>query len=336
MKKYLSAKLILILAVIVLAFVIPLFSPSNYIISNLVTCMFFAAMAECWNIIGGYGGQVSWCHASFVAIGAYSNFILNAELGLSPFLSIPIGIVISCLIATLIGYSTFRLHGAYFSIATIACGEAIRVLIQYFDKFTKGAAGMYVTYHGYNFWSLSFVNDIPFYYIALIVLLTVIFLTFLFVKSKTGYYLSAIKGNETAAESLGIEVFKVKLRAFQISAMLTSVVGCFYGSYLTYIAPTSTASFDLSMKIGVVAIVGGVASLLGPVIGGFIVILLIELTSVLFGASGGSQMIYGLLLMVVIIFKPEGIIGFFHKKGDGGRKGGKKFPMFKATKKERA
>lgn len=332
MNKFLSKKYIPAYVLLVIFLFIPAVTTGNYIISNLVNCMFFASMAGCWNIIGGYGGQVSWCHASFVAMGAYANFIMSTELGLSPFVSLPIGMIIAVVIATVIGYSTFRLHGPYFSIATIACGEAIRVLIQHFDKLTKGAAGMYVTYRKADFWALTFENDIPFYYIALIIMLLMVAITYLFTKSKTGYYLSAIKGDETAAESLGIETFKVKLRAFQVSAMMAAVVGCFYASFLTYIAPTSTASFDLSMKIGVVAIVGGVASLWGPVVGGFVVILLIEATSVLFGAAGGSQMVYGILLMLVIIFKPEGITGFFRKDNTVNTKTGLSF----RRKKERA
>lgn len=325
MKKYLQKKYIFGYVLLTIALLLPAVTTGNYIVSVMVNCMFFAAMAGCWNIIGGYGGQVSWCHASFVAVGAYANFILNAELGWSPFVTIPVGMVVAAIIATIVGYATFRLHGPYFSIATIACCEAIRVLIQHYDRFTKGAAGMYVTYRKSDFLALTFANDLPFYYIAIILVLLVVLVTYIFTKSKTGYYLSAIKGDETAAESLGIETFKIKLKAFQLSAVMASVVGCFYASFLTYIAPTSTASFDLSMKIGVVAIVGGVASLWGPVIGGFVVCLLIEVTSVLFGATGGSQMVYGILLMVVIIFKPEGIIGFFHKDNTVNKKSGISF-----------
>lgn len=329
MKKILTGKYAAADLLLVIALLLPVFIKGNYMISNLVNCMFFACMAGCWNIIGGYGGQVSWCHASFVAVGAYANFIMNAELGVSPFVSIPIGMAVSVFIATVIGYSTFRLHGPYFSIATIACGEAIRVLIQYFDRFTKGAAGMYVTYRKPDFLALTFANDIPFYYIALTLICLIVLTAYFFTRSKTGYYLSAIKADETAAESLGIETFQVKLKAFQLSAMMSAVTGCFYASYLTYIAPVSTASFDLSMKIGVVAIVGGVASLWGPVIGGFVVILLIEVTSVFFGSAGGSQMVYGILLMLVIIFKPEGIIGFFRKDSMSGKK-----PLFSIKRKK--
>lgn len=312
--KYIVGGIILLTAIL-----IPILTTGNYIVSNLVNCMFFAAMAGCWNIIGGYGGQVSWCHASFVAMGAYANFILSVNFGLSPFVSIPVGMGFAFVVATLIGYSTFRLHGPYFSISTIACCEAVRVLIQYFDSVTKGAAGIYVTYRRNDFLALTFASDRAFYYIALLIMLGIVFITYQFTKSKTGHYLSAIKGDEVAAESLGIETFKVKLKAFQLSAILCSVVGCFYASFLTYIAPTSTASFDLSMKIGVVAIVGGVATLWGPVIGGFVVTLLIEATSVLFGSAGGSQMVYGLLLVLIIIFRPAGIISFFTKEGSAKR-----------------
>ena len=122
MKNILSKKYIPAYVLLVIFLLIPAVTTGNYIISNLVNCMFFAAMAGCWNIIGGYGGQVSWCHASFVAVGAYANFILNTEFGWSPFLTIPVGMVIAAIIATIVGYSTFRLHGPYFSIATIACG----------------------------------------------------------------------------------------------------------------------------------------------------------------------------------------------------------------------
>ena len=115
MKKILTGKYAAAGLLLVIALLLPVFIKGNYMISNLVNCMFFACMAGCWNIIGGYGGQVSWCHASFVAVGAYANFIMNAELGVSPFVSIPIGMAVSVFIATVIGYSTFRLHGPYFS-----------------------------------------------------------------------------------------------------------------------------------------------------------------------------------------------------------------------------
>jgi len=316
MRKYklLSIKNIALVALVAVMAVIPLIVKGNYIISIFVSCLIFASLGSAWNIIGGYGAQISWCHSAFVTIGAYSNFILSVNFGISPFLSMPIGMLISFIFATIIGHGTFKLRGAYFSIATIAFAESLRIAIQYFDKLTKGAAGIYVTYTGSSFSKLTFKNDIPFYYIALVLLILIVFIIYRFTKSKTGHYLGAIKGNEDAAESLGIEAFKVKLTAFQLSAIFTSVIGAIYGSYLTYIAPSSTCGFDLSIKIGVVAIVGGIGTIAGPIIGAFIFIPLIEIASKLLGQIGGSQMLYGLLLIIIVIFRPEGVVSLFKRK----------------------
>jgi branched-chain amino acid transport system permease protein len=283
----------------------------NYIITILIQCLAFAIFGICWNILGGYGAQISWCSAAFVAIGAYTNFIFQRFFSVSPFVTLPLGVVLSFLFSTGIGYGTFRLRGPYFSIATIAFAEALRSAIQYFAPITKGAAGIYVTFKKDSFWDLTFRNDTPFYYIIFFLMLLAIFFSYRFTKSKTGYYLSCIKGDEDAAQSLGIETFKVKLRAFQISAMMMSIAGAFYGSFLTYISPFSTASFDLSIQIGVVAIVGGVSTLWGPVLGAFIVVPLIEITGKILGQRGSSTIFYGFLLILIVIFCPKGLIHLF-------------------------
>lgn len=307
-KKFFSiGKLVPFLFFIVLL-IIPFLTDSNYLIILVVNCMAFAIFGLSWNIIGGYGAQISWCSSTFVAIGAYTNYIAYTNFGISPFLTLPLGMIISFLMATFIGSSTFRLRGAYFSIATIAFAEAFRSFIQHFSQWTKGTAGIYVTYKGENFWDLTFKNDTPFYFITLVLMGLAVLYTSWFTHSKTGYYLSSIKGDEDAAESLGIETFKIKLRAFQISAMMMSIAGCFYASFLTYISPDSTVSFDLSIKIGVVAIVGGIGTLWGPIIGAFLIIPLIELAGVLLGQLGSSNVLYGLLLILIVIFRPKGVI----------------------------
>lgn len=283
----------------------------NYIITIIIQCLAFAIFGICWNILGGYGAQISWCSAAFVAIGAYTNFILQREFKISPFLTLPLGVVLSLIFATMIGYGTFRLRGPYFSIATIAFAETLRSVIQYAQGITKGSAGIYVTFKRDSFWMLTFRNDTTFYYIMFALMMLAVYAAYRFTKSKTGYYLSCIKGDEDAAQSLGIETFKVKLRAFQISAMMMSVGGAFYGSFLTYISPFSTASFDLSIQIGVVAIVGGISTLWGPVLGAFVVVPLIEITGKLLGQRGSSTIFYGLLLIVIVIYCPKGLIHLF-------------------------
>lgn len=287
---------------------LPFLGLINYYVVLLVNCMAFAIFGIAWNIIGGYGAQISWASSTFVAIGAYTNYIALTNFGISPFVTLPLGMVLSFLMATFIGSSTFRLRGAYFSIATIAFAEAFRSFIQHFADWTKGTAGIYVTFKKESLFDLTFRTDTPFYFIMLVLLAAAVLFTGWFARSKTGYYLSAIKGDEDAAESLGIETFKIKLRAFQISAVMMSIAGCFYASFLTYISPESTVSFDLSIKIGVVAILGGIGTLWGPVIGAFIIIPLIEMASVLLGAKGSSNVLYGLLLMLIVIFRPKGVI----------------------------
>ncbi|MCL2865450.1 MAG: branched-chain amino acid ABC transporter permease [Lachnospiraceae bacterium] len=326
-KNLLQPKFIVMLIAFLFFLILPTFIESNYIITVLIKCMAFAVFGMAWNIIGGYGAQVSWASASFVAIGAYTNFIMQVELSISPFLSIPVGMLLSFLFATLIGYGTFRLRGAYFAIATIAFAEAFRGVLQYFSGLTRGSAGMFITYRGNNFLALSFSNDRPFYFIFLVLVIISLIVSRLFIKSKTGYYLGCIKGDEDAAETLGIETFKVKLKAFQISAIMMSVAGAFYASFLTFISPISTASFNLSVMIGIVAIVGGTATLWGPVLGAFIIVPLIELSGVLLGAAGASNVLYGLLLVVMVMFRPSGLITILYalfdkikKIRDGNRK----------------
>lgn len=287
---------------------------SNYYVSIIIQCLLFACFGVSWNMIGGYGAQISWCHSAFVAMGAYCNFILASNFNISPWLTMPLGMAVSYVLATIIGYGTFRLRGPYFSIATIAFAEACRLSINYFKGITKGSAGIYVTYRGHSLAALTFKNDIPFYYISLALLVLILVVTYIFTQSRTGKFLGAIKGDEDAAESLGIETFKVKLHAFQASAVFCAMAGAIYASFMTYISPTAICGMDLSIKIGIVAIVGGVGTLFGPVLGAFIVVPLIELTSKLLGAVGGSQLLYGLLLILIVIFRPQGVISLFRRK----------------------
>ena len=305
------SKLLIILIGIVLI-LIPLFTTNNYIITTLVYCFLFASLGVAWNLIGGYGDQISWCHASFVAVGAYTGMIMFKMLGISPFISILVGMVLAYILATVIGYGTFRLRGPYFSLATIAFGEIIRIIIQFWGKLTGGAAGYYISYKGENFFNLSFKNDKAFYYILFALLVIVILISAWFSKSKMGHDLGAIKGDEDAAISLGIESFKVKLRAFQLSAVICAAVGTFYGFFLGFIEPSTISGLDLSIRIVVCVIIGGVGTLWGPVLGAFVINILTQGLNSIFSNIGGlSLALYGLLLVIIVIFRPAGLISLF-------------------------
>lgn len=314
-KENLKLRTSLILLIVSAAvLLLPLFIHSNYIISVAVTCFLYSCFGVCWNMISGYGGQISWCHAVFVSIGAYTTILMNNKLGWSPFLAIPVSAAIAFVISTGIGKISFRYRGPFFSITTIAFAEIVRVSLLNFRDFTGGSAGITRPYLGASLWNLMFKNDTPFYYISFVLLVLVVYITFRFEKSKTGYYLKAIKGDEDAAISLGINTSRIKLTAFQLSAILTAIIGVFYAAFINYVQPNTVCGMDFSVKIGSVVIVGGMGTVWGSMVGAFILIPLIELANVLLGAQGGAQLLYGLALILVVIIQPKGVIYFFGKE----------------------
>lgn len=314
-----SLKTALILIAIVGALCcFPLIAGTNYIVCVGVTFCTFACLGTAWNIIGGYASQISWCHSSFVAIGAYTAFLLFIHCNLSPWLGMIVGAAISAVAALIIGSVSFRLRGPFFSLTTIAFAEIVRVWLLYKKSLTKGAEGLVVTYKGQNFLNLMFKKDAAFFYIMLALLVIFVFVSWRIQRSRTGYYLWAIRADEDAAQSLGIKTHEVKLRAFVISAVMTSIVGSIYAFFLAYIDPASVSAMDLATKIGTMAIVGGAGTLFGPVIGAAILIPLSEVANILLGSTGSGMLLYGLILILIIIFRPAGVISFFYDNNNGG------------------
>lgn len=303
-----SALLLVALVAVLLLF--PLTNPTNYVITILIQCMIFGSLGVAWNIIGGYGGQIGWCHAAFVAVGAYTSVIIFNRAEITPLITFPLGMVLSVGLATLIGKITFRYRGPFFAITTIAFAEIVRVILIYWKSLTKGTAGIAVPYHGANPINLVFDSDRPFYYIMIFVMIIVVFVAWRFVNSKTGYYLRAIKGDETACRTLGIDTGKVKLTAFQLSAALSAMVGVVYAFFQTFIAPDAICGLDFTIKIASCVIIGGIGTLFGPILGAFIVLPLIELANKVM--TSGSQMLYGILLIAIVILQPAGVIGIFN------------------------
>lgn len=304
---------IIFAVVIGLILLIPFMGLSNYWITFFVYCYFYAALGSAWNLIGGYGAQVSWCHAAFVCIGSYTSFIGYNTYSINPWICILLGMILCALTAFFIGFISFRLRGVFFSLSTIAFSEIVRLAVAWQKDFTGGYNGMYIIYRGSNFWNLTFKNDIPFYYISFGLVLIVTIISYWLKKSKYGYYLHAIRSDEDAALSIGIESYKVKSNVFILSAVLTCLIGSIYSFFITYIDPNSVGNLDLSTKIGAIAIVGGLGTVAGPIFGAFALFALSELSNKLFGTSGATMLPYGLALILVIMFRPNGISSFFIK-----------------------
>ena len=306
---------ILLIFVAVFA-LLPLAVHQNYLISMLVQCFLFAAMGVSWNLIGGYADRVSIGHSSFLAVGAYTSYILYLDFHVTPLLGMFAGMAIAAVLAYLIGRVCLGLRGTFFSLSTIAFAEIFKNLLLHFRDLTNGSYGLILTFKGNDPINLQFESRIPFYFIALLLLTMIILFNIFFERSRFGYYLKAIGEDEDAARSLGLDTYQVKLKTFIISAALTSLVGTMYGFYLTYIMPTSIASTPVSIKIIIVAVIGGAGLLWGPVLGAFILIPLTELVNATLGSLGGANtMIYGLILILIIIFQPRGVLALFADSG---------------------
>ncbi|MGI6037541.1 MAG: branched-chain amino acid ABC transporter permease [Limnochordia bacterium] len=300
-----------------LCLVFPLLRPSDYIMRVMVEVFFFGALGTAWNILGGFGQQISWASASFFATGAYTSMLMYLRLGgVSPWISIWVGMALAVLLAIIIGIPCFRLRGVYFAIATIACASIVRQLLLYFRGFTGGSLGLaFQVRTQESFVDLFFVSDVPYYYITLFWMLITVGVTIGINRSRLGYYLKAIREDDIAAESLGIRAHRMKLLAFIISSMLMAATGTFYAFKVGYIDPFLVASHDMSVRIGITAILGGMGTIWGPVLGAFVAVPLLELSNYFlsdFGGGGAGYAMYGLLIVLVVLYRPNGLISLLN------------------------
>jgi branched-chain amino acid transport system permease protein len=302
----------LIVAVVVFALIalVPRVVSDVYLMNVLILTLLFAALSQSWNLLGGYCGQVSLGHALYFGIGAYATSLLYVKFGITPWGGLLAGGVIAALIALALGYPSFRLKGHYFSIATIVIAEIGLLLFHNWD-YAGAALGIQWPFTPDSWWTLQFARDkAPYFYFALGLFAVTWLVTFAIVESKWGYWWRAVKDNAEAAESLGVTIFHSKMAAAAISAFFTAVGGGFYAAFVSYIDPDSVMHFRFSLLMALPAVLGGVGSLWGPAVGALILIPLAELTrSYLGGAGSGLDLvIYGGLIMIVSLTRPEGIL----------------------------
>ena len=297
-----------VLAIVVLAY--PLATAESPVWGRLGALVLLAAIgASAWNIVGGYAGQVSVGHAVFFGVGAYSAVTAFVHLGLPPIAGAPVGMALSVAIAAVIGVPTLRLSGHYFSMATIAVAELVRVLSSTSD-FLGGAQGLGGPAMPRSVLDLSFVSATPYYYIFLAVLATVLGLTWWIERSRMGFYLRAIKDSERAARSLGVAAGRYKLYAYMLSAAFTSLAGTLYLTIFGFVDPESGFSILISVKMVVMAALGGAGQLLGPLVGALILVPLEELSNSYLGGQGAGLtfLVYGAIIVVIARFLPAGLL----------------------------
>jgi branched-chain amino acid transport system permease protein len=305
-----SASLAAAAAIVALVAVPPALPP--YFLEILISILFFGYLGSCWNILGGYAGQFSFGHAAFFGIGAYTSTILFLRADISPWLGMLAGACLAAAFGLLEGYLSFRygLRGPYFSLVTLAFAEMLRVVAVNW-KAVGSSLGLVIPTRGAAPQNFVFGGKVAYYYVILAMGLGAVWITRRIERSKLGYSLAAVRENEDAAEAAGVDALGTKLRAMAISSSLTAMGGTFYAQYYAYIDPSLTFGPAVSIQGLLQAIVGGAGTVLGPFLGAFILTPISELTrAAMRGRAGVDIMVYGLILVLVISFLPNGLMGW--------------------------
>jgi branched-chain amino acid transport system permease protein len=309
MVKHRRTMLILFAAVLCLA-LFPLLRPDAYYLSALFSLFMYASLACGWNLFGGYTGYNNFGHAAFFGIGAYTSALLLLKWGLSPFYTSIFGGALAGICAVIIGYPCLRLRGPYFVLVTLCLGLAARVIVINLE-FTGSSTGLYLPFLKVS----MFANRVIFYEVMLALTLIIILIAIWIERSKYGLGLRSIYQDEDSAETQGVDATRLKIAAFGLSAFLAGVAGGIYAYYRSYIHPDFIFDIGISVLVVLMALLGGPGTWVGPVLGACIVVVINEvLTAHANIGAEFSRIVYGLLLVLVIMYLPHGLTGLFRRK----------------------
>ena len=306
-----------LIAVLAALAVIPGAIGKAYHAHVLILVLLHASMAQSWNILGGYCGQISFGHSVFFGLGAYGAGMAMVTYGSTPWLGILIGALLAAVVSVLIGWPCFKLRGHYFAIATFAIIEIFGRVFLVWD-WIGGALGLDYPIMDDSWAYFLWSSDKTGYYTCVVVLFVIVFSVVRFIENrKLGYYMRAVREGQETAESLGVNSTYVKLTAMALSAFLAALCGAFFAQYNYRVDPPMVVSLEISMKFVLITILGGMGTFWGPFLGAAVLIPLQEYTrtrlSVL--GPGVDQMIYGLLIIFMMMRQPKGIMGFLAEFG---------------------
>lgn len=276
-----------------------LLSGESYFFTLGFSALLFVALSLSWNILGGFTGQLSFGYAAFFGLGAYATALL-VKAGWPLFPAYLLSGLLAAVFSVIIGYPCFRLRGPYFLIATIGVAEAVRVIALNWDQVSGGAMGVSLPMIG----EASRVWD---YYSALVLAATIFIISYAIRESKFGLGLMAVKMDIDAAESLGVNSTSRKILAHLVSAFFVGVGGGLYAKYTLFIEPNMVFGFGLSITMVLMPVVGGMGTLIGPVLGAIVFAVIQEEVLILFPRL--HLLVYGLFLVLVVLFEPRGLVG---------------------------
>jgi branched-chain amino acid transport system permease protein len=303
-------------AILAIGIILPLLVQNVFFHHVLFMIVLFVTLGEAWNLVGGYIGYVSFGHAVFFGLGAYVPVILFKNFGINPWVGMLFGALAAVIAAFVIAYPCFRLdlRGHYFAIATLAFAEIVAIAFDNWD-YVGAARGIMIPIHDDSLILLQFKGKLPFYYIALAFMVFTICSINLLLNSKPGYYFRAIRENEEAAQSSGVNTSVYKHIAFLLSALLVAPIGTLYAHYNLYFDPRMVFHFMISTQMVLVALLGGLGTIKGPIMGACILITFSEYSRAWLGGGGrGLDIIFfGLLLVAITIFEPGGFISIIRR-----------------------
>ena len=306
----------IIVGLVVLLLALPLVGLNSFYLHLFIMIFMHAVMAQSWNVIAGFSGQISLGHGAFFGIGAYATSFFYMEYGITPWISIFFGMFISGVFAVLIGIPMLRLSGHYFAIATLLIGISFQVVFQRWDL-VGAASGLWVTMTPEDSWTaLQFHSSkLPYYYIFLVFFLISFFAVWVLSRSKLGYRLRAVRDDPQAALSLCINVSNYKIIAYVISAMIMAPMGSLFAQYILIIDPDRVFNIEISIIVLLITVLGGIGNVWGPIVGASILIPISEYSRIYLGGTGGAVdlILYGLILMIICVFRPNGLISFIPK-----------------------
>lgn len=284
-----------------------------------VGALMWIGLAQSWNMIGGYAGYLDFGHGAYFGIGAFAAGIAMVQFGYPFVVGFALAIVVSIAISYLVAVPTLRLTGAYFAIATWAFAEAVKqaALI---TGITGGTFGLSLPRSPDTFIGVALpfqIGETFFYYAMLMLCMATMSLTYyLFERHEFGYRVKALRDDQDAAESLGIDTTRVKRQVYVLSCVVAAVFGSVHAWYIVYIHPNDVLATIITDRMVIMALLGGLGTLTGPVVGGLLVFLLQRLSSVFLGSTTFYLPLIGILIMITVLFAPSGIIGILRGEID--------------------
>jgi branched-chain amino acid transport system permease protein len=288
--------------------VLPLLFSDAFFIAAVTLALIGAAASLAWNLSGGYAGQLSLGHAAFYGIGAYASTILFLKTGISPLVGVWLGAILCAALAILLGAITMRLKGSFFVMSTLAFGAVVHISAINLRELTGGPSGLAIPLRP-SPENLIFANKLIYTYLALGLVLVFFVITRLIAASKVGYALVAFRENDDAARALGIRTLPLRIGAFALSAALVSICGTLHAQYYLYIDPDSVMGLNLSLNFALMAILGGLGTTYGPIVGALLVSVVSVAMQLCLGdqISGLTQLAYAAIVILVLLAAPTGL-----------------------------